>query len=125
MSYEREYSYLPVISTKNKRLLGYLTADLLQNATNKTSNSSKELVRDHYVRFFGSKKPEPTTNESENINREFEKITLSTPLEDLEAFFAKGDEFAVVTDEDRRFVLGVAVKEDLDKFVKSRPSLKV
>jgi len=62
---------------------------------------------------------------------------MATPLEDLEAFFegqmggdAQGQgqgqgqkqEFAVVTDEDRRFVLGVATKADLEEFVKRRPA---
>ena len=49
-------------------------------------------------------------------------ITLDTPLEVLEAFFEGVDhagqpqEFAVVTDEDRRFVLGVATRADLEEF---------
>lgn len=71
-------------------------------------------MRDHYVKFGAAGK-----------GREFKKITPETPLEDLEKFFNEGQEFAVVTDDARRFVLGVAVKEDLAKYVKSRPSLKV
>jgi CBS domain-containing protein len=113
LSYEHEYSYLPVVSTKSKRLLGYLTAEQLRKATSSATDETV-LVRDHYIRFA---KPDG--------QREFQKITPSTPLEDLERFFANGEEFAVVTDIDRRFVLGVAVKEDLEKFVKNRPSLKV
>jgi hypothetical protein len=31
------------------------------------------------------------------------------------------EEFAVVTDEKRRFVLGVATVQDLEEFVKRRP----
>jgi hypothetical protein len=31
-------------------------------------------------------------------------------------------EFAVVTDAGRKFVLGVATKQDLEEFVKRRPS---
>lgn len=120
VSYEREYSYLPVVSTKNKRLLGYLTADLLQNASEKSSTPN-DLVKNHFIRFFGPKKPAKADGE----DREFFKITPFTPLEKLEEFFASGEEFAIVTDEDRRFVLGVATKEDLEKFVKNRPSLKV
>ena len=52
---------------------------------------------------------------------------MDTPLEELESFFngavsgAKQD-FAVVTDERRRFVLGVATKSDLEEFVKRRPA---
>lgn len=107
LSYERSYSYLPVVS-RNKRLLGYLTAEQLQNSTARPSDKVKE----HYVRFrkgAGS--------------REYRKITPNTPLEDLEAFFKSGEEFAVITDDERRFVLGVATKEDLDKFVQARPQI--
>lgn len=56
---------------------------------------------------------------------------METPLEELEKFFesqtgANGDErekqqFAVVTDGARKFVLGVATKADLEEFVKRRP----
>ena len=77
-------------------------------------------------------------------------ITMETPLEELEAFFngevpggggggeeegeggekegeGKGQErrerqdFAVVTDGMRRFVLGVVTRADLEEFVKRRP----
>jgi hypothetical protein len=64
--------------------------------------------------------------------RRYTVITMATPLEDLEAFFegqmggtegqGQKQEFAVVTDEDRRFVLGVATKADLEEFVKRRPA---
>lgn len=54
---------------------------------------------------------------------------METPLEELEAFFRggeKGDkwsqDFAVITDENRRFVLGVATVQDLEEFVKRRPA---
>lgn len=56
-------------------------------------------------------------------------ITMETPLEELEAFFRAGvvegpwvQEFAVITDENRRFVLGVATVPDLEEFVKRRPA---
>ena len=62
-------------------------------------------------------------------------ITMETPLEELERFFdgeveAKNgesgkrekQEFAVVTDASRKFVLGVATKADLEEFVRRRPA---
>jgi len=55
-------------------------------------------------------------------------ITMETPLEELEAFFAgaatggQNQDFAVITDERRRFVLGVATVADLEEFVKRRPA---
>lgn len=123
LSYEREYSYLPVVSTSTKRLLGYLTADLLRQAAG--TSSPDALVADHYIKFSSKATSSSSSNTSSSKKREFLKITPETPLEQLEQFFKQGQEFAVVTDDERRFVLGVAVKEDLDKFVKSRPSLKV
>lgn len=71
--------------------------------------------------------------------RMYKVITMDTPLEELERFF-NGDivtgsgngeggaqqrekqEFAVVTDASRKFVLGVATREDLEQFVKRRPA---
>lgn len=59
-------------------------------------------------------------------------ITMSTPLEELETFFEsetgpggekrEKQQFAVVTDAARKFVLGVVTKEDLGEFVKRRPA---
>lgn len=50
-------------------------------------------------------------------------ITPDTPLEDLERFFkTSGSEFALVTDVERKFVLGICTVEDLDKCVSSVPS---
>jgi hypothetical protein len=55
-------------------------------------------------------------------------IAMDTPLEDLEDFFNNGvdgsgpQEFAVVTDGSRRYVLGVVTKPDLEEFVKRRPA---
>lgn len=51
---------------------------------------------------------------------------METPLEELQGFF-EGDgtgekrDFAVVTDAERKFVLGVATKGDLEEFVRRRP----
>lgn len=59
--------------------------------------------------------------------KKYRLITMETPLEELEGFFegretgGEGQDFAVVTDGGRRFVLGVATKEDLGKFVERRP----
>lgn len=59
----------------------------------------------------------------------YKVITLDTPLEELELFFNGGEngeggkqEFAVVTDEKRRFVLGVATRTDLEEFARRRPA---
>lgn len=61
--------------------------------------------------------------------KRYRLITMETPLEELEKFFeGEGDgqegakqDFAVVTDGARRFVLGVATRDDLEKFLSRRP----
>ncbi|ODQ64639.1 hypothetical protein NADFUDRAFT_52270 [Nadsonia fulvescens var. elongata DSM 6958] len=114
LSYERSYSYLPVVSEKTRSLLGYLTADQLRSTTPVAEGEGEpkvKLVKDYYNKFTKSN------------TKPFRPITPETPLEVLEKFFASGEEFAVITDSDKRFVLGVAVKEDLDKFISSRPSV--
>ena len=61
----------------------------------------------------------------------YKVITIETPLQELEMFFEGVDaegkvheerkqEFAVVTDWERRFVMGVATDEDLKKFLSRR-----
>lgn len=99
-----------------------MTADILRKAAG--TSPADALVADHYIKFGGSSNKAKELSSSKG-SREFEKITPETPLEKLEEFFKQGQEFAVVTDNERRFVLGVAVEDDLAKFVKSRPSLKV
>lgn len=59
--------------------------------------------------------------------KKYEVITMSTPLEELEAFFegsggGQKQDFAIVTDGGRRFVLGIATRADLEEFVRRRPA---
>lgn len=112
ISYEREYSYVPVISARNRALLGYLTAEQLRKQSSRSSLDGSVPVASVYNKFH----KDPT--------RPFKPITPSTPLEQLEEFFEAGDPFAVVTDDSHQFVLGVVVKEDLEKFIKCRPELQ-
>ena len=53
--------------------------------------------------------------------RVYRVITMETELEELERFLGEGNEFAVVTDGGRRWVLGVATRGDLEEFVRRRP----
>ena len=114
-AYERDYTHLTVVSEDTRALLGYLNIPRL-----------KELLK------------KGTVNESDYVEKAMQKfrrrgnvykvITMDTPLEELEAFFNGGvdgngpQDFAVVTDGSRRFVLGVATKGDLEEFVKRRPA---
>lgn len=79
------------------------------------------------------KESDPVSAAMQRFNRKrgtYHVITMETPLEELEQFFesttdASGaprekQQFAVVTDAARKFVLGVATKADLEQFVKRR-----
>lgn len=116
-AFERDYTHLTVVSTDNRALLGYLNIPHL-----------KELLTAGQVRE--SDHVEKAMTKFKRKGAKYRIITTDTPLEELEAFFkgvgddgpsAKQD-FAVVTDVERKFVLGVATKEDLEEFVKRRPA---
>ena len=73
---------------------------------------------------------DPVENAMKKFRRKGKKytvITTDTELEELEAFFNGGpdrkspQDFAVVTDGGRKFVLGVVTRSDLEEFVKRRP----
>lgn len=114
-AYERDYTHLTVVSEDTRALLGYLNIprlkELLKNGTVEESDYVEKAMQK--FRRRGSV---------------YKVITMDTPLEELEAFFNGGvngsgsQDFAVVTDGSRRFVLGVATKADLEEFVKRRPA---
>lgn len=118
-AFERDFTHLTVVDGATRALLGYVSQPQLQRllaagqvAPEDTLGSSAALTR------FGFRRR----------GRAFRVITLQTPLEQLEAFFAgamtRGEpqSFAVITDERRRFVLGVATADDLEQFVSRRPA---
>ncbi|KAJ6112085.1 hypothetical protein N7523_008146 [Penicillium sp. IBT 18751x] len=118
-AYERDYTHLTVISATKRSLLGYLSIPRL-----------KELIHSGEV-----KETDTVASAMQRFNRKrgiYQVITMETPLEELEQFFESetgpnGDkrekqQFAVVTDVTRKFVLGVATKADLEEFVKRRPT---
>ena len=114
-AYERDYTHLTVVSEDTRALLGYLNIPRL-----------KELLKTGKV-----KDSDPVHMAMQKFRRKgsvYKIITMDTPLEELEEFFNGGvngsspQDFAVVTDGSRRFVLGVATKGDLEEFVKRRPA---
>ena len=114
-AYERDYTHLTVVSEDTRSLLGYLSIPRL-----------KQLLKDDKVQDSDHvDKAMQKFRRRENV---YKVITMETPLEELEAFFNGGvdghgpQEFAVVTDVNRRFVLGVATKSDLEEFVRRRPA---
>ena len=114
-AYEREYTHLTVVSDDTRALLGYLSIPRLKAMLDKGSVRESDYVEHAMQRF----------RRRGNV---YKIITMDTPLEELEGFFDGGidgsgpQDFAVVTDAGRRFVLGVATKWDLEEFVKRRPA---
>lgn len=114
-AYERDFTHLTVVADDNRALLGYLNIPRL-----------KQLLQDRAV---GEDDPvELAMQRFRRKGRKYKIITMDTPLGELEVFFNGGvdgsspQEFAVVTDGSRKFVLGVATKSDLEEFVKRRPA---
>ncbi|KAI4598486.1 hypothetical protein KJ359_002896 [Pestalotiopsis sp. 9143b] len=111
-AFEREYTHLTITDPATKALLGYVSMPHLQAQLDSGAVQPDDPVSAAMTRF-------------QRRGRTYTVITMATPLEDLEAFFdggAQKQDFAVVTDEERRFVLGVATREDLQEFVKRRPA---
>lgn len=111
--FERDYTHLTIVSSSTRALLGYISIPRL-----------KALLESHVV-----KDTDPVEMAMLRFRRKgkvYRKITPDTPLEVLEEFFegrgkGEGEDFVVVTDEGRMFVLGVVTKGDLEEFVRRRP----
>jgi hypothetical protein len=114
-AFERDYTHLTVLDPTTKALLGYISTPLIKAQLASKAITENDSVEKAMVRF-------------RRKGRKYALITMETPLEELEAFFEGGvtggqkQEFAVVTDPARRFVLGVATREDLGEFVRRRPA---
>lgn len=100
----------------SKALLGYISTPAIKAQLASGAIAESDSVEAAMVKF-------------RRKGRRYALITMETPLEELEAFFegraTDGGEkqgFAVVTDPARRFVLGVATREDLGEFVRRRPA---
>ena len=110
---ERDYTHLTVISQTNRALLGYISIPHLQQLLKEGKVKDSDPVEEAMHKF-------------QRRGRRYKVIDMETPLEELEEFFKGGvdgsgkQEFAVVTDASRKFVLGVATTDDLGKFLKTR-----
>lgn len=114
-AFERDYTHLTIIDTETRALLGYIAIPALQAQLDSGRVKPEDPLSAAMVRF-------------QRRGRKYRVISMATPLEELEEFFERGgidgqrQDFAVVTDEARRFVLGVATRDDLEEFVKRRPA---
>ena len=111
-AYEREFDQLPVLND-NRKPIGYLDVPVLKSKFERGQAGRADPISVHMTHFSVSSKSNP-----------YSVITPDTPLEDLERFFtSKGTDFALVTDRDRKWVLAVATRADLETFVQRRGSL--
>jgi cystathionine beta-synthase len=129
---EREYSQLPVIRNSNKKLVGYISlASLQEHLENGTCHFTDTVDQC----MFSFKKNSGSTEK-------YHVITPDTSLADLgeyrewkrmgwieanfiiiKAKFFEKNSFAVVTDINRKWCLGVATKYDLISFLHRRQFL--
>ncbi|QRV88512.1 cystathionine beta-synthase [Ceratobasidium sp. AG-Ba] len=106
LAYDRDFSYIPVLDTRRKPV-GYIDVGRLKSKWEAgTANPSDTLG--NFMAHFKRGTAVPYT-----------VITPETSLEELEEFLEKND-FAIVTDPDRKFVLALATKDDLTNFVTRR-----
>jgi hypothetical protein len=114
-AFERDYTHLTVVSQENRALLGYLSIPRLKQLLKEGKVTESDPVEKAMLKF-------------RRKGKVYKIITMDTPLEELEEFFNGGvdgkeaQDFAVVTDGTRRFVLGVATRGDLEEFVRRRPA---
>lgn len=114
-AFERDYTHLTIVDSQTRSLLGYVSIPALQAQLDSSKVAAEDPISAAMTRF-------------QRRGRKYSVITMDTPLEELEAFFegaqtgGQKQEFAVITDDNRRFVLGVATRGDLEEFVKRRPA---
>ncbi len=123
---ERDFTHLTVVDGATRALLGYVSVPQLQRllATGAVGPDDR-LGGSAAMTRFGFLQQRRRQGRG---GAPYHVITMQTPLEALEAFFAgamtagEAQQFAVITYERRRMVLGVATAADLEEFVKRRPA---
>lgn len=143
ISFEHEFSYLPVIHESNKQLLGIFEVEKLKTDKEKRSRDFLKPIVSNYMLWFNQKArenygrqsrpeasstklrtaPHSTIKKPKSKGKHFDIITPDTPLEKLADFFNSGVYFAIITNGEGTIVYGVATPEDLEKFEKARPKL--
>ncbi|KAF8801082.1 hypothetical protein BYT27DRAFT_7198658 [Phlegmacium glaucopus] len=106
LAYERDFSHIPVLN-RRRRPLGYVDVAKLKEKWEAGQANPDDKVS-QYMTKFNRTSSEPYTT-----------ITPLSPLSELEDFL-KTNIFALVTDQNRKFVLAVATSQDLENFVKRR-----
>ncbi|KAH7100067.1 hypothetical protein BKA62DRAFT_620594 [Auriculariales sp. MPI-PUGE-AT-0066] len=107
LAYERDFSFIPVLS-RTRKPIGYIDVASLKSKFESGNTNPDDTIRSHMTRFDLSRK-----------RADYTVITPMTGLADLEAFLLHAL-FALVTDDQRKFVLAVATSQDLENFVQRR-----
>ncbi|KAI8067690.1 tryptophan synthase beta subunit-like PLP-dependent enzyme [Gilbertella persicaria] len=105
---QREYSQLPVI--RHRKLVGYVSMASLEDHLEKGTTALTDPVERSMFSF------------KKTSSGAYQVITPDTSLADLAKFFEKNS-FAVITDAQRKWCLGVATKYDLISFLHRRQFL--
>lgn len=139
ISYENEFTYLPVIDERNKKLLGVLNVEHLRNNPDLIKSNDLEPIVQTFMfwfnknarrKYLADKNHKQTTPLNTKIvkpvgasSSEYTILSPFSPLEDLAAFFNSGNYFAIITETNGNFVYGVATPDDLRRYEKARPKL--
>lgn len=136
VSFENEFSYLPVIHEANKRLLGVLNVETLKNSQNLQKGVAPIAL--NYMLWFSQharekyEKQAETPNSNTPLNskilrprlrKHYRVLTPLSPLESLADFFNAGNYFAIITNGEGNLVYGVVTPDDLLKYEQARPRL--
>lgn len=139
VSFENEFTYLPVIHETNKRLLGVLNVETFKVDPQKVRNSFLKPITKNYMHWFSQTARDRYEQELQaksttplhlkilkpksSQGKKYEVLTPMTPLEGLAQFFNTGNYFAIITNDGGNLVYGVVTPEDLIKYEHSRPRL--
>ncbi|KAF8589145.1 hypothetical protein K439DRAFT_1613033 [Ramaria rubella] len=107
LAYDRDFSHIPVLTSKGRRPLGYIEVATLKSKWEAGEVDPNDPVSVAMTKFKRS------------ASNNYTLITPSTPLGELELFL-KSNIFALVTDYERQFVLALATSSDLENFVSRR-----
>jgi len=107
LAYDRDFSHIPVLG-KHRNLLGYIEVATLKKKWEACEVNPTDTIASCMTKFNRSPRTNPYT-----------VITSDTPLAELESFL-RNHIFALITDYERKFVLGVATSQDLEAFVSRR-----
>lgn len=106
LAYERDFSHIPVLD-RRRRPLGYVDVAKLKEKWEAGQANPDDKVSQYMTKF------------NRTSSQPYTIITPLSPLSALEVFL-ETNIFALVTDQNRKFVLAVATSQDLENFVRRR-----